>query len=74
MTVIPRSLPIYTAGILPLLLIQCVDGIADHFLPTMIVSLLNRGALSLAAVSLLASCAVAGVFEHLSAVPEGVFV
>ncbi|KAJ5640090.1 Peptidase S8/S53 subtilisin/kexin/sedolisin [Penicillium longicatenatum] len=34
-------------------------------------SFLNRGALSLAAVSLLTSCASAEVFERLAAVPEG---
>ncbi|KAJ5910538.1 Peptidase S8/S53 subtilisin/kexin/sedolisin [Penicillium tannophilum] len=34
-------------------------------------SFFNRGALSLAAVSLLASCASAEVFERLAAVPEG---
>ncbi|KAJ5594651.1 Peptidase S8/S53 subtilisin/kexin/sedolisin [Penicillium hispanicum] len=37
----------------------------------MIASLLNRGALSLAAVSLLASYTAAEVFERLAAVPEG---
>jgi len=37
----------------------------------MIPSFLNRGALSLVAVSLLASSAAAEVFERLSAVPQG---
>ncbi|KAJ5773657.1 Peptidase S8/S53 subtilisin/kexin/sedolisin [Penicillium paradoxum] len=37
----------------------------------MILSLLNRGALSLAVVSLLASSAAADVFESLSGVPQG---
>ncbi|GLI74845.1 tripeptidyl-peptidase sed2 [Penicillium ochrochloron] len=37
----------------------------------MLASLLNRGALSLAAVSLLASTAAAEVFDKLAAVPEG---
>lgn len=37
----------------------------------MIASLLNRGALSLAVVSLLASSAAAEVFEKLAAIPEG---
>jgi tripeptidyl-peptidase-1 len=37
-------------------------------------SFLNRGALSLAAVSLLTSCASAEVFERLAAVPEGMFI
>ncbi|KAJ5960671.1 Peptidase S8/S53 subtilisin/kexin/sedolisin [Penicillium vulpinum] len=37
----------------------------------MIVSLFNRGALSLAVLSLLASSAAADVFESLSAVPQG---
>ncbi|KAJ5949891.1 Peptidase S8/S53 subtilisin/kexin/sedolisin [Penicillium verhagenii] len=37
----------------------------------MLASIMNRGALSLAAVSLLASCAAAEVFERLAAVPEG---
>jgi tripeptidyl-peptidase-1 len=38
---------------------------------TMLASLLNRGALSLAVVSLLASTAAAEVFDKLVAVPEG---
>jgi tripeptidyl-peptidase-1 len=37
----------------------------------MLASLLNRGALSLAVVSLLASTAAAEVFDKLAAVPEG---
>lgn len=39
--------------------------------PNMLASLLNRGALSLAVVSLLASTAAAEVFDKLAAVPEG---
>jgi tripeptidyl-peptidase-1 len=37
----------------------------------MLASLLNRGALSLAVVSLLTSTAAAEVFDKLAAVPEG---
>lgn len=46
-------------------------GSVHSLLSTMIASLLNRGALSLAVVSLLASFAAAEVFEKLAAVPEG---
>jgi tripeptidyl-peptidase-1 len=39
----------------------------------MIPSFMNRGALSLVAISLLAGSAAAEVFEKLSAVPQGRF-
>lgn len=73
-SLIPVRCPIYTFGIPSVLVVpvgRSLVALFSSLLWIMFASLFNRGTLSLAVVSLLASTAAADVFERLASVPAG---